>query len=60
MTTGGRVVLRPGERVCFDVAEHQVVALAGTSVRLRSHSGSESVVLVSLVDVLAHAVRRYG
>jgi hypothetical protein len=41
------MVLRPGDWVCFDGGEHQVVALAGTSVRLRSSSGPESVVLGS-------------
>jgi putative transposase len=46
-TASGRVVLRPGDWVCFDGAVHQVVALAGTSVRLRSSSGAESVVLAS-------------
>jgi hypothetical protein len=29
-------VLRPGDRVRFDGTERMVVALAGTSVRLRS------------------------
>jgi putative transposase len=38
-------VLRPGDWVQFDAGEHQVVALAGTSVRLRSHDGAEQVVL---------------
>jgi putative transposase len=40
-------VLRPGDWVCFDGGEHQVVALAGTSVRLRSAADAESVVLAS-------------
>jgi hypothetical protein len=40
-------VLRPGDWVHFDGGEHQVVAVAGTSVRLRSSAGAESVVLVS-------------
>ncbi|MEU7892476.1 Mu transposase C-terminal domain-containing protein [Nonomuraea sp. NPDC049152] len=40
-------VLRPGDWVHFDGGEHQVVALAGTSVRLRSSDGAESVVLAS-------------
>ena len=31
----------------YDGADHQVVALAGTSVRLRSGDGAESVVLVA-------------
>jgi putative transposase len=38
-------VLRPGDQVLFDGSEHQVVALAGTSVRLRSRDGAEQVVL---------------
>jgi hypothetical protein len=47
--TGGpeRAVLRPGDWVRFDTGEHQVLALAGTSVRLRSASGVEQVVLAS-------------
>ncbi|MDQ2739581.1 MAG: integrase, partial [Actinomycetota bacterium] len=46
MTRPGRVaVLRPGDWVVFDDGEHQVVALAGTSVRLRSGEGIEQVVL---------------
>ncbi|MEV0826354.1 Mu transposase C-terminal domain-containing protein [Nonomuraea rubra] len=40
-------VLRPGDWVHFDGGEHQVVALAGTSVRLRSSESAESVVLAS-------------
>jgi len=38
-------VLRPGDQVLFDGGEHRVVALAGTSVRLRSPEGAEQVVL---------------
>ena len=41
------VVLRPGDWVRYDGADHQVIALAGTSVRLRSDVGAESVVLVA-------------
>src|SRR6476619_2625532 len=41
------VVLRPGDWVRHDGADHQVIALAGTSVRLRSDVGAESVVLVA-------------
>jgi putative transposase len=41
------LVLRLGDWVTFDDAEHQVVALAGTSVRLRCENGAESVVLAS-------------
>lgn len=45
---GGQVaVLRPGDWVRYDGGEHQVLALAGTSVRLRSPAGAESVVLAS-------------
>lgn len=45
--TAGRPVLRPGDRVFYDGGEHQVVALAGTSVRLRSPDGAETAVLAS-------------
>lgn len=45
MTMGRVAVLRPGDWVHFDGGEHQVVALAGTSVRLRSEDGAEQVVL---------------
>ncbi|MFF3642050.1 Mu transposase C-terminal domain-containing protein [Streptomyces sp. NPDC002564] len=45
---GGRAsVLRPGDWVIYADGDHQVVALAGTSVRLRSQDGVESVVLAS-------------
>ncbi|OCC07513.1 Integrase core domain protein [Streptomyces sp. PTY087I2] len=48
MTAGpGKPVLRPGDWVTYDDGDHQVVALAGTSVRLRSATGRESVVLAS-------------
>ncbi|MGK5545485.1 Mu transposase C-terminal domain-containing protein [Streptomyces sp. URMC 127] len=47
MTAGGGSVLRPGDWVTFDGDDHQVVALAGTAVRLRSAGGAESVVLAS-------------
>jgi putative transposase len=40
-------VLQPGDWVVFDGGEHQVVALVGTSVRLRSEDGVEQVVLVA-------------
>lgn len=40
-------VLRPGDWVEYDGGEHQLLALAGTSVRLRSGSGAEQVVLAS-------------
>jgi transposase InsO family protein len=42
---GRSAVLRSGDWVRFDDGEHQVVGLAGTSVRLRSHDGTEQVVL---------------
>ena len=40
-------VLRPGDWVTFDGDEHQVVALAGVSVRLRSAAGDQTVVLAT-------------
>jgi putative transposase len=40
-----RTVLRPGDWVRFDGGEHQVVAVAGTAVRLRCTTGGEQVVL---------------
>jgi hypothetical protein len=40
-----RPVLRPGDTVHFDGEEHQVVGLAGTSVRLRSGTGAEQMIL---------------
>ncbi|MFF6785841.1 hypothetical protein [Streptomyces sp. NPDC012510] len=40
-------VLRPGDWITYGDGDHQVVALAGTAVRLRSQSGAESVVLAS-------------
>jgi putative transposase len=45
--TAVRQVLRPGDWVQYGGGEHQVVALSGTSVRLRSAAGAESVVLAS-------------
>ncbi|WP_322770243.1 Mu transposase C-terminal domain-containing protein, partial [Frankia sp. Cr1] len=42
-----QAVLRPGDWVCYQGGEHQVVGLAGTSVRLRSTAGAETVVLAS-------------
>jgi hypothetical protein len=38
-------VLRPGDWVHYDGSEHQVLALAGTSVRRRTVDGAKSVVL---------------
>ncbi|MFB1041369.1 TnsA-like heteromeric transposase endonuclease subunit [Streptomyces chrestomyceticus] len=43
----GKPVLRPGDWVTYDDGDHQVVGLTGTSVRLRSATGVESVVLTS-------------
>jgi len=45
VTAQAAAVLRPGDRVRYDGADHLVVALAGTSVRLRSADGAELVVL---------------
>jgi hypothetical protein len=39
-------VLRLGDWVVYDDGEHQVVALDGTAVRLKSAGGRESVVLL--------------
>ena len=47
MTLTGAAVLRPGDLVHYDGADHQVIALAGTSVWLRSEHGAESVVLLA-------------
>jgi len=48
MTAGvPRAVLRPGDWVSFDGGEHQVLAFAGTSVRLRAQGGGEQVVLAA-------------
>ncbi|MFJ3575386.1 Mu transposase C-terminal domain-containing protein [Streptomyces rubiginosohelvolus] len=47
MPKGDAFVLRPGDWVSFDDGDHQVVALSGTSVRLRSDCGAETVVLAS-------------
>lgn len=47
MASPRSAVLRPGDWVSFDGADHQVVGLAGVSVRLRSTSGAEMVLLVS-------------
>jgi putative transposase len=45
MTLSTVAVLRPGDWVRYDGSEHQVLALAGTSVRLRTVDGADSVVL---------------
>jgi len=40
-------VLRPGDQVRFDGAEHTVVGLAGTTVRLAGEDGVSRVITVS-------------
>ena len=47
MTLIRAAVLRPGDLVRYDGGDHQVIALAGTSVWLRSEHGAESVVLLA-------------
>jgi hypothetical protein len=47
MATPVLAMLRPGDWVRFDGGDHQVVAVAGTSVRLRSAAGAEQVVLAT-------------
>lgn len=47
MTLAGAAVLRPGDWVQYGSAEHQVIGLAGVTVRLRSHDGFEQVVLAT-------------
>jgi putative transposase len=47
VTQSAAPVLRIGDWVHYGGGEHQVVALAGTSVRLRSAVGDEAVVLAS-------------
>ena len=49
MGSGRLPVLRVGEWVRFDGDEHQVVALAGTAVRLRSRGGTAQVVLLAFL-----------
>lgn len=49
MGSGRLPMLRVGECVRFDGDEHQVVALAGTSVRLRSRGGAAQVVLLAFL-----------
>lgn len=46
-------MLRPGDWIRFDGGEHEVLAVAGTSVRLRSAAGSHSVVLASYLMAAA-------
>ena len=47
MTVTRAAVLRPGDWVTLDGGEYQVLALTGTSVRLRSTDGRETVVLAA-------------
>ncbi len=47
MTRAAAMALRPGDWVQFDDGEHQVLALVGTSVRLRSSKGVDQVVLAT-------------
>jgi putative transposase len=44
---GPHAVLTVGDRVTFDDTEHQVVGIAGTSVRLRAEDGAEQVLLAT-------------
>jgi hypothetical protein len=45
LTLAQAAVLRPGDWVTYDGGEHQVIALAGTTIRLRSVEGAEQAVL---------------
>ena len=47
MTLARAAVLRPGDWVQYDGGEHHVIALAGTTVRLRSADGAEQAVLAA-------------
>lgn len=47
MASPRSAVLQPSDWVAFDGEDHQVVGLAGVSVRLRSAAGAEVVVLAS-------------
>jgi|GEM_PF-1610234 len=47
MESRSSAVLGSGDWVMYDGGEHQVVALAGTSVRLRSAGGTDTVVLAA-------------
>lgn len=47
MTGGPRGLLRVGDRVRFDGRDQQVVALAGTTVRLQDDRGGVALVLFS-------------
>jgi hypothetical protein len=58
MTLSTVAVLRPGDWVHYDGSEHQVLALAGTSVRLRTVDGADSVVLAGVVGIESN--RQFG
>jgi hypothetical protein len=60
MTPAPAGVLRPGDRVRFDGADHLVVALTGTLVRLRSDGGTEAVVLAAYMMASPERVRPGG
>jgi hypothetical protein len=51
-------VLKVGDRITFDGDDHQVVGLAGTTVRLRSDDGTEQVLLAGYLmaapDFIVH------
>jgi hypothetical protein len=55
-----RTVLRSGDWVRFDGGEHQVVAPAGTLVRLRSTTGGEQVVLAGYLLATPEFAGRRG
>ena len=52
MTLMRAAVLRPGDWVRYDGADHQVIALAGTSVQLRSEHGAESDEVAAVITFL--------
>ena len=51
-------VLRPGDWVRFDGGEHEVLAVAGTSVRLRSAAGLARLIRRSGAPVDGVPIRR--
>ena len=53
MTLTRAAVLRPGDLVRYDGGDHQVIALAGTSVRLRSEQRGRVGGAARLSDGLA-------
>lgn len=60
MTLARAAVLRPGDWVQYDGGEHQVIALAGTTVRLRSADGAEQAVLAGYLLASAGFSRLRG